>query len=287
MMLALFPRTPKTLDNVGQVIQRSIIGAYAPEAPPLPANGRIACLGSCFAEEISKSLAAQGKDVIPIFMSERWATPFAVKHFIEYGLHGKEPPKGYLSDHPPLARAMAESTQLANADVFIITFGISVCWFNLKTGRMVLDIKEGHAAESLEESVLTHAMRQTTVEENVTAMTDVISAIKSKNPNIPIVFTLSPIPLFASITDYPVIPSNHISKATLRVALHTVMERQIEGVYYWPSYDIVEWLAKYRGPLFGLDGEDLRHLSPSLINQITTWFSQYYFPGDGNETPTA
>jgi hypothetical protein len=73
------------------------------------------------------------------------------------------------------------------------------------------------------------------------------------------------------------VASNGISKATLRIALHEIMERQSENVFYWPSYEIVEWMGKYIRPLWGQDGNDLRHLQPQVIDYIMRRFSTLYF----------
>ena len=64
------------------------------------------------------------------------------------------------------------------------------------------------------------------------AIMDVVSAIRAQRPDAPIIFTLSPIPLLASLTDTPVVAANHISKATLRIALHNIAARNpVAGRY--------------------------------------------------------
>lgn len=274
---AIYPRRAEFLAMPDKVIDSLIVGTYAPDEPVIPADAAVACIGSCFAEEFGKRLSTQGKSVIPLWLSERWATSFAVRHFVDYGLAGIEPPPGFLSNDTPLARAMLESKSLQNADAFIITLGLSLCWHEIESDRMVLDIKAGHAEEGITQAIMTHMMRQSSVDDNISQILAVIARIRTVKPTAPIIFTLSPIPLFMSMTDYSVIPSNLISKSTLRIALHNLTERHIEGVYYWPSYEMVDWLGKHHGPIWGHGGDDLRHIKTSIVDDIVSRFSKMFF----------
>lgn len=271
----LYPRLVRALANVDKQIDAFVVGSYAPEAPPIPSDAKIACVGSCFAQEISNSLTSQGRSVAPLILSERWNTAFAVRHCLENLLEGTPFPDGYVLPHIQVQGGRSET--LRSAGAFILTLGLSVCWFDIATNKMVMEIESGHSAAGLRNSFSTHVMRQTSVADNIAAITAVIESVRRVNATAPIVFTLSPIPLMASITPYPPVASNTISKATLRLALHEVMERQHPHVYYWPSYEIVEWVGKYVRILWGQDDNDLRHLQPSFIDQIMRKFSALYF----------
>jgi hypothetical protein len=85
-----------------------------------------------------------------------------------------------------------------------------------------------------------------------------------------------------SKTDNPPICSNTVSKATLRVALDEIMRAERTGVYYWPSYEIIEWAGKYLRLLWGQDGNDLRHLQPTVVDDIMRRFIKMYIkPREG------
>jgi hypothetical protein len=120
-------------------------------------------------------------------------------------------------------------------------------------------------------------MKQTTVAENIEQINAIVACIRRSNGSAPVIFTLSPVPLLLSMTDYPPVPSNVISKSVIRSALHDVMERKFENVHYWPSYEIVDWMGKYTGPIWGQKGNDLRHLEPDIIDGIMRKFSKIYF----------
>jgi hypothetical protein len=131
-------------------------------------------------------------------------------------------------------------------------------------------------------------MRQTSEVENIQALLDIITAIRTVNPKCAIVLTLSPVPLLASLTKYPPIAANAISKAVLRAALHNVYERNLPDVYYWPSYEFVTWHGTTVEIVYGKEGNDLRHVSQSLIDSITGHFRRYYFkPFSTTEKDTA
>lgn len=274
---ASFPRKVEFLDHRAHVLETYIVGDYAPGTAIIPPSAKVACIGSCFAQEMAKSLSDQGRTTAHIPLSERWNTSFAVHHFVAAVLDGTPLPAGFLPHGVDVGEFVKRSGELKEADAFIVTFGLSLCWFELATNRMVLDVRAGHSLKGLANVVTTHTMRQTTVSENVAEIRAVIDCIRRHRPLAPIILTLSPVPLLLAMSDCPVLPANQISKAVLRAALHEVIEQRFANTYYWPSYDIVEWLAKYHGPVFGQDGNDLRHLNPSVINEIMRLFSKFYF----------
>ena len=59
-----------------------IVEPYAPASPPLTSSMKVACIGSCFAHEVGESLARSGKDTVPVFVSERLNTPFALAYTV-------------------------------------------------------------------------------------------------------------------------------------------------------------------------------------------------------------
>ena len=280
--MCAYPKDPKLLGNPDKVINRVIIGDYAPASPVITNDATVACIGSCFAEEMGRSLVKHGKSVAHLSLSERWNTPYAVRYFLEYSLEGKPFPGKFVRPDINIKYDQLTGDELREADAFIITLGLSICWFELNTGRMVLDIKGGHAAGHVVTAFTTHTMRQTSVSDNVEQIAAIIECIRRSRADVPIVFTLSPIPLALSLTNYPSVASNTISKSTLRIALHEIMEQQHPSVYYWPSYEIIEWKGKYMQLLWGQDGAGLRHLSPLVVDDVIRRFVALYFPASGD-----
>jgi hypothetical protein len=270
----LFPRAVVDLKDPNYIIRAHIIGSFAPPGPPIAADAKVACIGSCFADEISKSLSRQGVATVPLGLSERWNTPFTVRAFLEYGLLGKPFPEGFMLEGAAPNPTAFEN--LKSATAYIITLGLSVCWFDVRTNQMVVDIKNGHNFVGLSDAFDTHMMRQTSVPDNVQQIEQTIACIRAVNPTAPIVFTLSPVPILLSKTGDPPIVTNTVSKATLRVALDEIMRQRRSDIYYWPSYEIIEWKGKYLELLWGQEGNDLRHLPPAVIDDIMRRFIKLY-----------
>lgn len=272
LRLATYPRA---FESPRHAIDSHVIGAYRPEAPLLGDEATIACIGSCFAGEIAAELTSQGRSVAHMSLSERWNTPHALAHFLRYSIHGEAFPEGFLPKGFQLDGA-AYKTSVAAADAFIITLGLSVVWTLTATGEMVLEPRIGHSAKGLTAALDTHSMRQLDLYEIESEIVSSIECIRSARPNAPIILTLSPIPFLVALTPQPPIPANIISKAALRLALHNIWEQNYPGVYYWPAYDIVEWIAKYER-IYGTGDDDARHIQRSVVSDIMARFSALYF----------
>jgi hypothetical protein len=85
--------------------------------------------------------------------------------------------------------------------------------------------------------------------------------------------TLSPIPLSASFSASGVVYDDLLSKATLRLAIQEVLLAGIERVHYWPSFEVVKWLAPHADwAAFGADDRISRHPSRWLVDLIVDAF---------------
>lgn len=111
-----------------------------------------------------------------------------------------------------------------------------------------------------------------TVSEIVENFKKCISAIKSINPDIKIIFTVSPV---LYIKDG--IHENQLSKATLLLAINEL--QKLENIGYFPSYEIVrDELRDYR-----FYKEDLAHPNDIAIKYVWEKFSDCYFSDETKE----
>ncbi|MGY8719692.1 MAG: GSCFA domain-containing protein, partial [Verrucomicrobiia bacterium] len=62
------------------------------------------------------------------------------------------------------------------------------------------------------------------------------------------------------------------SKSTLRVAAQEVVQKYDGRFFYWPSFEIVRWLAPLFGPVFGVDDGASRHVSLEVFASVTDAF---------------
>ena len=98
------------------------------------------------------------------------------------------------------------------------------------------------------------------------------------NPDAPVVLTLSPVPLMATFRDVSCITADAVSKSVLRVALDQVMRDGREGVYYWPSYEVVKWVGPHLDwPAYGLHNRKPRDVSKKLVAAIIDAFVDAYY----------
>ena len=60
--------------------------------------------------------------------------------------------------------------------------------------------------------------------------------------------------------------------------LDRVMSRELEGVYYWPSFEIVRWCgAHLPWRSYGLDDRNPRHVSRYLVAEIIDAFVESFY----------
>lgn len=88
-----------------------------------------------------------------------------------------------------------------------------------------------------------------------------IDLLKDLNKNIKIIFTLSPVPTYATFKkNNNVIISSSASKALLRTCINEILD-EVSGCYYFPSYEYV--VADNRNFIV-----DNRHVKNSKVDQI-------------------
>src|SRR5262249_23557353 len=156
-----------------------------------------------------------------VFISERWNTAFALQRFLARTLHGTPYPDGFIIDGD--AEEATAIPDIGATDLFILTFGLSVAWFHRTSGEVVLKPPKFSTKSALKKVLEDYEMRQTSVAENEGAILACIAEIRRFNPVAKIVVTLSPVPLYATVTGTPVIVDNTVSKSVLRVALNNVL----------------------------------------------------------------
>lgn len=112
------------------------------------------------------------------------------------------------------------------------------------------------------------------VEESVKYLTNTVNKLKKINPEIRIIFTVSPV---RHIKDGFV--ENQLSKSALIVAVHRLV-RQNSDCYYFPAYEILmDDLRDYR-----FYDKDLLHPNKLAVEYIWEKFSECYFSKNCKET---
>src|SRR5262249_41117996 len=72
-----------------RIVDQGVIDCYEPAQPIISRDTPIVAMGSCFAQNVSKRLAAAGYNVLTLRMTDRLFTPYAIQTFVE-GVAGQQ-----------------------------------------------------------------------------------------------------------------------------------------------------------------------------------------------------
>ncbi|PKQ62699.1 GSCFA domain protein [Labilibaculum filiforme] len=243
-------------------------------------NSKAIMLGSCFTESIGEQLAKFKFDVNinpfgviynPISVGNSLKILIENKKFTEEDLNFSNERWFSFAHHGRFSNTdvnecldaintevKKSSLDLANSDVLYITFGTSWVFELLDTGIVVSNCHKLPAREF-------HRYRLD-VDEIVQFYKKLIVSLSVFNPNLKIVFTVSPIRHWKDGAH-----GNQLSKATLLLAIEQLVDL-FDQVSYFPSYEIVmDELRDYR-----FYAEDMLHMNSSSVNYIWSRFVDTY-----------
>lgn len=159
-------------------------------------------------------------------------------------------------------------SQIADADVFILTLGLVEHWFDKLIGSYIVAPPNKEIFELFPDRF---ESRQLNFEENSVLVTRTIEIVRAANQNVRIILTTSPVPLGFTFTTQDVIIANSYSKAVLRV-ISQEMAAKFDFVDYFPSYEMVTMSQ----PEITWE-DDLRHVRDSMIARVMAVFFNTYF----------
>lgn len=244
---------------------------------------KLMLLGSCFVENIGARLEyfkfqteinPCGIVYNPCSVAETLDMLLTERQFHESDLLQHNGKWVSLSHHGSFSAVRAEdclsniNNRLANAcaylkktDVLVITWGTAWVYRFRRTGQIVSNCHKFPASD-FERFCLE-------VDEIVDIYTVLLRRLWQLNPEMKIVFTVSPVRHWKDGAH-----GNQLSKAVLLLAIDR-LQRLYESVVYFPSYEIVmDELRDYR-----FYGEDMLHLGGQGIEYIWEKFSDsYIFP---------
>ena len=240
-------------------------------------HSRLLWLGSCFADNMGRQLANLGftQTTNPFGILFQ---PLALKQLVNRALQDKVYTHADLVFHNQLwhcfelhsdcsnpdpeamladlnAKQQQLKNQLEQATHIGITFGTAWVYLHLESDRVVAN------CHKIPQTAF--AKQLLSVAEIEATLQQLISAIHAVNPNVQLVFTVSPV---RHSKDGLV--ENQRSKSHLLVALHQVLETH--KAYYFPAYELLlDELRDYR-----FYADDLLHPSPLAIRYIwEKWLS--------------
>lgn len=164
---------------------------------------------------------------------------------------------------------------IQNSDIFLFTVGVAPVWFTKATNKFVYapDVKK---IEDFYQKTLT-------VEQSFNSLKSVIKLIRCINSHIKIVITLSPVALARTFEFHSAIYADCISKSTLRVAIHQLIDsRTDDHLIYFPSFEIVRWLGSHIGGAFSQSQSEgpPRDVSAVYLDLVISSFLRNYYVSD-------
>ncbi|MBY0430880.1 MAG: GSCFA domain-containing protein, partial [Rhodospirillales bacterium] len=228
-------------------------------------------MGSCFARNLARTLRKHGYDATDLPIAENINSTFANRALVDW-MMGRA--NADLAERIEDLFNGTVSRQnlidyIAKADVFIFTLGVAPCFFDRTNGRYILPRPTAINTRALAGK---YKFRTTSVRENVENAYYVIDCIQRINPDCHVVVTVSPVPLQMSFEMEAVVAADCLSKSTLRVTAHELLQMDLPRLSYWPSFEIVRWLGSHIGPVFGTEDDSSAHVSESLVELIVSTF---------------
>lgn len=261
----------------------SVLLGWKPAHPIISADTRVLALGSCFAEYFVQWLGNHGfnqyysespdnalvrysftfENVAVVAQQLRWA--FDKLDSRDAFWIGKD----MQAVHPTeTGRSLARDT-LTEANVVIVTLGLSEVWYDRVTGEPLWRAVPVDAYDPAR-----HGFKVLSVAETRAALEEIDSIRREYLPDLKILYTISPVRLNATYRPVSAVTANSASKAILRAALDEFFRAHWNEVglhyFYFPSYEIAtELIPEPYAP-------DMRHVSPHVPLQLLELFAAHY-----------
>jgi hypothetical protein len=266
MKASRYPRSLSDFANLESLIEKAVIQDYIPKTKIIDSATIVRAQGSCFAANLTDALLRAGVNVQYSKVMEAINSPLMNRLLIERAVN---PDAADAGNDPEFDRfADAFGKDMPNADVFILTLGLAYNWFNKETGRPHAQID---AAE-----IQKYEQRLLSVADNLEHIKAIVRGVRTLNPALKIVLTVSPVPLAADSTRGSAVVGDFLSKATLRLATEEYLKSGPVDVYYWPAFEIVRWLGAHLPPVFGMDDGEPRHVNNDMVEVIVRLFLKHF-----------
>ena len=180
-------------------------------------------------------------------------------------------PDGFASDaelradrahHLGRVREMFETL-----DIFVFTLGLTEGWESTGDGA-VFPLCPGVSGGVFDGG--THRFHNFRVSEVIADLTAFIARLRGVNRKARIVFTVSPVPLAATMSGNHVLAATTYSKSVLRAAAQEVVETH-DGVFYFPSYEMI--MGAPAGARYF--AEDMRNVTEEGVAHVMSVFLRH------------
>lgn len=240
-----------------------------------PATTRVTTFGSCFAANLARHLNAAGVAATNLLIEESINSPLANRAFLAALAAAEATPDGAKIEATFGAGFLDKArSQLREAGVIVVTLGVAPSFFHAGSGEFAF--LEPYRPLLAEGKVY---MRTPPVAQTKAVVRECFEHLRTLNPAARVYASISPVPLMGTVELENTIVADTVSKSTLRVCLHELLqEKAIGQVLYWPSFEIVRWLGAHATlPVFGADDAVSRHVSEWTVKLIVERFKRHLF----------
>ena len=155
------------------------------------------------------------------------------------------------------------------ANILVFTLGLTEGWMNNETNQIYASAP-GVGGGDYDSKI--HLPFNMSTYDCVSGLNEFLDLLRTINPTVKVILTVSPVPLAATHTSKHVLTATFSSKAKLRVAAEEVAEKN-ENVDYFPSFEIIQGLAQ-SGKYFR---HDLREIESHGVDHVMRVFFNYYY----------
>ena len=196
-----------------------------------------------------------------------WADPF--RPSIEAS--GFATPEAMLADRQAHLAAVREVFE--RCELFVFTLGLTEGWRSREDGAM-FPLAPGVLAGDYDAA--RHEFVNFGVHENEQDLAEFLVLLKSVNPSVKVLLTVSPVPLAATYEPRHVLVASSYSKAVLRVVAENAF-RRFDWVDYFPSFEIITGSFN-DGAYFEADHREVNAIG---VAHAMRCFVAHYLDGQG------
>ena len=261
-----YPETQVFLGDFQKLVKDHIAVNLKSEEKFITKTTRFFTMGSCFARNLSRNLVNSGYVSHHMEISEYINTTFANRVFVDW-LSDREIDDAIreriTSLLPPGWSKENTLKVIGSSDVFILTLGVAPAFFDRATGDFVLPRSTALNSRVLAEK---YRFRTTSVQENVDNVRYVLDFVRKISPRIRFVVTVSPVPLVASFEYESAVQADCLSKSTMRLVAHEVVNNSdISNILYWPSFEVFRWAGSHASNYYAADDGAAWHVSEEKV----------------------
>jgi hypothetical protein len=226
----------------------------------------VASIGTCFAEEFAFFMTGQGYNYVrteddDLAASANWGRVYTIPNLLQiirYSIEESYPlitecgergwfdplrearapysPNRNDAEQAILAHRSASYKAFVDCEILIITVGQNEAWVENSSGNVWAKMPPREILDVRRENF---TVTEFSFAQNASALRDAVKMLHSVNPDLKIVFTVSPVASHATFSDTDVVSRSFANKCLLRAVVDDLVSNQPEKMFYFPSFEMV------------------------------------------------